>query len=445
MKNTISLPKAFGRILVEYSLIFPLVYLLSGLLDAPMSWILLLLVPACAILGAVLRRFLPAGGLEIGLCLLLSLALAGVTAGAYALRANPANYVLPVIIAPFAGVRGRQLIQHDWHGVMPNFVPCLMLILDLILIAMINYIGRLTPFLPVISVAGPVALVAGYYLMNALSRRNLADDQRLEQAGGTTRRTAVPRNLAPQNRALVTGLLLLGGVLSFLPFLVTAAKYLVKILVKILGFLFGLLVSLAPQAPTKGEGTEEVLPENFMQYQQNDMWDMFFRILMGVVFAAVLITLVILVFIAIRKGWKLLKELLQKLANDRGFIGADSLDFDDVSDSLLNLRDLPKKYWDDLKNRVSEMTRRSLRWNELQTEEERVRYLYRSALRRARKNGYSHHDSYTPKEALRSAAQNWRTLQDVEPELNEQYNAVRYGEKEPTPGVAEALRDKAGL
>ena len=126
-------------------------------------------------------------------------------------------------------------------------------------------------------------------------------------------------------------------------------------------------------------------------------------------------------------------------------IGADSLDFDDVSDSLLNLRDLPKKYWDDLKNRVNDMTRRSLRWNELHSEEERVRYLYRSALRKARKNGYSHRDSYTPKEALHSAAQNWRTLEDVEPALTEQYNAVRYGEKEPQPGAAEALRDKAGL
>ena len=45
MREYVALPRAIGRILAEYALIFPLVYLLTGVLDAPMTIAFLFLVP----------------------------------------------------------------------------------------------------------------------------------------------------------------------------------------------------------------------------------------------------------------------------------------------------------------------------------------------------------------------------------------------------------------
>ncbi len=430
---------ALLRVLAEYIMVFPLLYLISGFMSGSMPVIFLISVYCFAALGVLTRRLIPVPWLQLAIGLPLCMGAAvwlGVTFGS---RAEPINYVFPAIIAPFAFYRGKQHAQNDWNVILPTFAPCVIMVLNFVIMALINYLGRFSGFAAVMTPAGILSLIVSFCAMNYINRRNLAENQRTESLAAT----AVSRSLSLQNHILLGILLGLGALLSCMPWLLTAAEYLFQFAGFLVGLLVNLILSLVPPLEgTPNSSSRGHLPED--SSVPNPFWDSFFDVLADVFFVIVIIMFAVLLFFVIRKVVRLLNTVLRNMLEQKGFISGGDEGFEDSQESIVKLRDLPRKYYNDLKKRVADL-RRGKRWSDLTTESERVRYLYRSSLKRAEKSGYRHKSSYTPHEALDEASQDLPQIQPVQNDLAASYDLVRYAEREPQPGDAERIRDQSGL
>ena len=432
--------RALLHVLAEYVMVFPLFYLITGLMTGAMPVVFLASILLYAVLGVFTRRLIPVPWLQLAVGLPLCIGAAVYLGLTFGSRAEPITYAFPALLAPFVFYRGKQHAQNDWNAILPTYAPYLVMALNFTVMALINYLDRFAQFTPVMAVAGPLSLVTSFYAMNYINRRNLADDQRAREGVST----AISRGLALQNNVLLAILLVLGALLSCMPWLLTAGRYLLKAVGFVVGLLINLILALVPQL-SGGENIEPTGEEPLLITSDvSPFWESFSKILANIFFVIIIIVFVFLLILAIRKGIQLLSAVLRHMLEQKGMLSDGEDTFEDTRESIVNLRDLPRKYLDSLKKRLSEL-RRGKRWNELTSESERVRYLYRHSLKRAERSGYHHRESYTPHEALGEASQELPQIQPVQDDLAATYDLVRYAEREPSPGNAARIKEDAGL
>ena len=432
--------RAFLHVLAEYVMIFPLFYLITGLMTGAMPIVFLASILLYAVLGVLTRRLIPVPWLQLAVGLPLCVGAAVYLGLTFGSRAEPITYAFPAVLAPFVFYRGKQHAQNDWNAILPTYAPYLVMALNFVVMALVNYLNQFAQFTPVMAVAGPLSLVTSFYAMNYINRRNLADDQRAREGAST----AISRGLALQNNVLLVILLVLGALLSCMPWLLTAGRYLLKAVGFVVGLLVNLILSLVPPLSESEGNVPGGEPPPLAYTDVSPFWESFSKILANIFFVIIIIVFVFLLILAIRKGIQLLSAVLRNMLEQKGMLSDGEDTFEDTRESIVNLRDLPRKYFDSLKKRLSEL-RRGKRWGELTTESERVRYLYRHSLKRAEKSGYRHKESYTPHEALGEASQELPQIQPVQDDLAATYDLVRYAEREPSPGDAERIKEDAGL
>lgn len=431
--------RAFLHVLAEYVMIFPLFYLITGLMTGAMPIVFLASILLYAVLGVLTRRLIPVPWLQLAVGLPLCVGAAVYLGLTFGSRAEPITYAFPAVLAPFVFYRGKQHAQNDWNAILPTYTPYLVMALNFVVMALVNYLNQFAQFTPVMAVAGPLSLVTSFYAMNYINRRNLADDQRAREGAST----AISRGLALQNNVLLVILLVLGALLSCMPWLLTAGRYLLKAVGFVVGLLVNLILSLVPPLSESEGNVPGGEPPPLAYTDVSPFWESFSKILANIFFVIIIIVFVFLLILAIRKGIQLLSAVLRNMLEQKGMLSDGEDTFEDTRESIVNLRDLPRKYFDSLKKRLSEL-RRGKRWGEL-TESERVRYLYRHSLKRAERSGYRHKESYTPHEALGEASQELPQIQPVQDDLAATYDLVRYAEREPSPGDAERIKEDAGL
>lgn len=431
--------RAFLHVLAEYVMIFPLFYLITGLMTGAMPIVFLASILLYAVLGVLTRRLIPVPWLQLAVGLPLCVGAAVYLGLTFGSRAEPITYAFPAVLAPFVFYRGKQHAQNDWNAILPTYTPYLVMALNFVVMALVNYLNLFSQFTPVMAVAGPLSLVTSFYAMNYINRRNLADDQRAREGAST----AISRGLALQNNVLLVILLVLGALLSCMPWLLTAGRYLLKAVGFVVGLLVNLILSLVPPLSESEGNVPGGEPPPLAYTDVSPFWESFSKILANIFFVIIIIVFVFLLILAIRKGIQLLSAVLRNMLEQKGMLSDGEDTFEDTRESIVNLRDLPRKYFDSLKKRLSEL-RRGKRWGEL-TESERVRYLYRHSLKRAERSGYRHKESYTPHEALGEASQELPQIQPVQDDLAATYDLVRYAEREPSPGNAARIKEDAGL
>ena len=429
--------RAIVCFLLEFCMALPLLWIFTGPMVPAMTLLFPLILLAAGLLGILIRRFIPAPILQLAmglpLCFLVPIWIGLAVAG----RSEPASFVLPGLFAPFVYYRGRQHVQNDWNAILPVYAPAVVMTITFLLMALFQYLGTLEGYMPWLAIFGAVSLGVSFYAMNHINRRNLADDQRTGSDAA-----AVSRRLSPQNIALLGVLMAVGFLLTCTPWLYHLFQRLFGLIMRAVSWIFEMLFHFEPPPPSGEVGAAES-PQLPMggEIPERPFWDAFFTVLAYILGIAAAVAMVILIILAIRNGIRLLLELLRKFMDQRGLLTDSSSDFEDTHESLVQLRELPKKYLDDLRSRLRHVPR----WGELKTEGERVRFLYRLSLRRAEKAGYRHRSSYTARESLDEAAASLPQIQPVEDRLRQTYDQVRYGEAEPPAGSAEAMRRDANL
>ena len=229
-----------------------------------------------------------------------------------------------------------------------------------------------------------------------------------------------------------------------MPWLLTAAQFLMRGVMQVIGWIFKQLLAFSPVPSGEPNGDPTDIIDSFSPAPTNPFWDQFFTVLVYIAATIATIGLIVLVILAIRKAVQLFNAILHNMLVQKGLLSSGDNTFEDTNESIIKLRDLPRKYYDGLKNRLSSLKNRK-RWNDLTTESERVRYLYRHSLKRAEKSGYQHKQSYTPHEALGEASQDLPQIQPVRDDLSAAYDIARYAECEPPAGSAARMKKNSGL
>jgi hypothetical protein len=112
-------------------------------------------------------------------------------------------------------------------------------------------------------------------------------------------------------------------------------------------------------------------------------------------------------------------------------------DYEDEVEKLADWSDLAQR-WRDRLHAMFEREPRD-RWDRLTSNLERIRYLYRQALRRVILEGYRYEASQTPRE-LKKGVERWKGQELMPEELVRYYEDARYGGKELSDQQIEAVR-----
>ena len=435
---------ACGRVFLEFVMVFPVLLLLADALmgNTPMLWVFLGELLFAGLFGALTRRFIPAAGaqLAVGLpvCFALIILLGRGFGGVW-----PNAYILPVLLTPFAFYRGKQHAQSAWDAVLPNYILFALLVIQFAVLALARLNGAIQPYMTLLYIVVPIGYIGAFIVLNRLNLLNLIDEAQSRTSASTL---AVAGGMRTQNRLLLAILLIIGVALSLGTVLYTAANWILDKAVWALTKLFKLLFEFDVNLGQGGSaGQEEGLPEA-IPLESGDMsfWGPFFTVISYIGVAVVFVALIILLYKFVRQLIRMISGVLAKFADqDTDGAGGGAL-FEDTRESLIDLSQLPKLYAKSAKNKLTALFHREPGWDDLPTPTEKLKYLYRRALKKAGSTGYAHRASYTPHEAVSAASQAMPSLAPGAQELAGQYDAMRYGAKDPEPGALASLRHTIG-
>lgn len=203
----------------------------------------------------------------------------------------------------------------------------------------------------------------------------------------------------------------------------------------VIGFLAGLLAAGEEPPPLKpAETPAPVQQESFPMKPEGDpawIWVLLERLMMAALGAAAAFALYLLLRQLVRRlpGW--LRAAAAWLAKYRGgLLEEDPGYVDEVSSTRDGRRTEAPGSW---AGRLKRLFRpeHTVRWEELRTNGERIRYLYALAVRRSAQSGFRWKPQWTPAETAAEAALAPQAARRLEPGLCEAYERARYGGLEP--------------
>gem|GEM_PF-1713535 len=112
-------------------------------------------------------------------------------------------------------------------------------------------------------------------------------------------------------------------------------------------------------------------------------------------------------------------------------------DYEDEVEKLADFGELAQQWKDRLRSMFEREPKD--RWDRLANNLDRIRYLYRQALRRIIQEGYRYEPSQTPRE-LKAGVDRWKGQEMLPEELVRYYEDARYGGKEPSDQQIAAVR-----
>ncbi|MFD0696127.1 DUF4129 domain-containing protein [Paenibacillus sp. GCM10027628] len=108
----------------------------------------------------------------------------------------------------------------------------------------------------------------------------------------------------------------------------------------------------------------------------------------------------------------------------------ESMDFTDEKENLLEWKEIPRLWWNQLTQMWSREKERQLKWAHLENNRQRVRFLYALLIGHAAGHGYVHNKALTPNETGQHLKNEFQLSEQAVHAITEAYNQVRYGEIE---------------
>lgn len=433
--------RAYGRMLLEIFLLFPLLLVLGNALmnKAAMLPVFFAELVIAGLLGVLLCRLIrstPAAlvigaGLCIGEVLLFNKSCGIIWSNAG---------ILPFILALLAVYRGGQHAHSAWHEILPGNILFMVMALQFIVLLAAYFYGITEDYFTLLCILVPIVYITAFAVLNHLGLRNVEDEAQPRSGASTL---SVIGDMKPVNLVLLAILLIVAVALSLGTVLITAAGWIFDKILFAIGWAAALFARFI-DGFTFTTGVGET-PIDKIEYKPSDMtpgpvWDTIGYICVGLL----AIGFLILLFISVRRLIRMLLALLAKSSKPGKNSSNKGAPFEDTREKLLDLSELPKLYAQSARDRLSGMFKRPPGWDDMPTSAEKLKYLYRTTLHKAEENGYRHRRSYTAREATRIAAQSWKALGPEARTLADAYDALRYGAHDPDPEKLEALHHRLG-
>ncbi|TBL75387.1 DUF4129 domain-containing protein [Paenibacillus thalictri] len=430
-----SLAKALLRGAVELLLFLP-PFLLAAvyLLDGSLRWLWLVLLPVAYVVGYAAQSAI---NLRKLYALLL---LAAATAAVHTLIfyfLGLAWYVTGpfALLAAFRGIRSADM---SWEASFPVGLNAIGILIYFIVSVMVRFVESFQPYVPVLTGCGVIALAVALFIANQAHIRQ-------ETLSGK-KAPSVASSVLWQNRMMI-GLLLI--VIAVVALFRELRDVFLQLRDAVIAAILWLL-SLLPDTKQTPEGAAQPKPPMDQGVPaQPAAWLVWLEQAAIVLAEAAAVLLIVYgLYKLLRKLPPLVKRIYlwciaalrmgEKLESREGY--------EDNVESLVDWNGLGGKFAERLKNWRTALARKKIRWEDLEDNGERVRFLYKRWLQRHIARGYAYKPFLTPQETgneldnPRRHTAGHQTGGDSE--LVEWYEHARYGERLPTDAQAQILKNK---
>ena len=330
--------------------------------------------------------------------------------------------------------RGAQLRGKRWDEIFPYAGLWIGLIAYFIGYFFFTRVELLKPYSEIFGWVGIIYMVMVLFVINStqLKQASLPGDKE----------PVLPQIIKSHNRLLITIILMVIGIISFFNRLKEGVEWLAK---TIGNFVLQIIIFLAelffrseqgPMRPENGGGILDLLPP--VEEKPPSIFDHILEIISIILAIAAGLAIIALLGFALFKLVKKIATWLSRLYE----IGKDLEDYGgyvDEKEKLMDFRELGRDYADRFRQWLARIMEREPKWDELKTNKERIRYIYRHFLLRCMAGGYSFKKYLTPVETGKELSK-WRPekARDVM-ELTAAYDYVRYGDKEVDDSKMEKL------
>jgi hypothetical protein len=432
------------QVAVEIIFVFPVILLLTAYivegtsLKAWLPWL-----PLYGWMGLLLASF-KVPKIRIWRWLLAAVGSTLVTLVALGLTAAVAGHMtwqehgklLHLIFLTFIGtplmLRGMLLYSKRWEEALPFGPVWLSLLVYIPACSIFPFIIKLAPYRMWLLVLGGIALFIGLLTANSLHLRT-------ESRWGK-REFALASSMLRQNRILVLGLLLTALALAAIKPIIEAVLWVLKMIVAAVVVVISWLNSLLSTTESERGGNETLPP----QLPQGDGEpNMIARVLEIAAQIAVTVGLIALLLFILyryipiwgRVAWRGIQRLAAFLT--RRFSSNDqSAGYTDETSSIFVWEDIRRSYEEKLKAWLPSKRKRSLRFEELDSNAERIRYLFRKYIQKRMDQGYEWQPHHTPSQMSGTGS--------IE-QLTELYQKVRYGEQSLEDQASEVEKLKRSI
>lgn len=402
---------------VELVLAFPILLyiILSVVPDAPPA-LLLGLLPLHYLAGILLGRLLAIR--HRGLQIAIGIAVGGTAA--FLLFGVGAALAVGGILYAAATVRGFLFNEAPWPVWFKSiyFLPALLAYFIAYFIFRNN--AALQAYLPAVTWCGLIGIASTWFVINErnLNVQSLSDNRRRALAPSVIRQNRMMIAVTVVLIALLGNLSLFGQLADGIS---AAFRGLVAFILRLFDKEYGNVEEPLPQisGPRDGEFTER---------EPSALGPLLERYASYVVAALLVAGLLVLVFLLIKNSKKWLERLRQLRFKYRSgeAKAREELGFVDEKSTIMDWKALRQSYSDRLKGWLARLMENEPRWEQLQNNTERVRFIYRNYLLRRMVAGYRFKNSLTPAETAEDLRK-WDPSRSEAGQLIDLYNQARYG------------------
>lgn len=414
--------KKWGQSIVEFLIFFPGLLIIGiNVIPIHLLWICLGSIPAYYLIGLIAGRFLKRNRTITHI--LVGMIISGV--GAYFLFDMQVYVFFPWICGVVAFVRGIRLRGTRWEDMFPAAGMWVGFVIYFIAYFLFSRVENFKPFSEVVGWTGIVYMVLVLFIINfsQLKSASLPGDKE----------PVLPNVIKKNNRVLIIIMLLVTTVVCFFDNLRKAVEWVVDVLGYLIRRFIAFLVEIfAPvqQGPSNsggGGGISGLFPP--VEERPPSIWDKIVDVITIILSIVAGLVLLCLICFTLYKLFKKIAAWLSRFYQ----LGKDTEDYGgyvDEKESLIDFRELRKDYGQRFRQWLTELMEKEPKWDELKTNKERIRYIYRNLLIRSMSKGYSFKKNLTPVEIGKELSEKTPEKSQDMGELITAYDDARYGDKE---------------
>ena len=405
--------------LLEITTFIPVLLTLGALIIPTDIWIWIVCISGSYLLGLVLGRYLLkkpryvhiiAGVLVNSLWILL-------------LTRGPLTKALVFVSGIIVFDRAVRFRGARWADMFPDMAIWVGLLLYLLGGLIYSFVPVLKPYFHILAWTGFAYTIIILFIINTEQLKNAAQS---EEGSVPVFSSTVIRN----NRILILLSIALIMVISYFDVLRNACVWLFQ---KIGQGILAVVLFLSKLSPISHTGPGEPMsqdPIEILPEMEVGEPSLFAIILEKAIMVIGGVVLLVLIWFALKILFRLIKEAFKWLLEFlKGYVGyQENAGFIDEKEKLIGLADIGRDYRDRFQEWLKGILEREPKWEELQNNHQRIRFLYRNLLIRCLSRGYAYKKHLTPREtALDILDWDGEISPDLK-DLSHAYDETRYGQ-----------------
>ena len=321
--------------------------------------------------------------------------------------------------------RGLALADNEWRTIFGTGPIYIGLIIHGVALFLFWRIPLLESYVPILVYSNIAAFIIALIRLNRLHLQ--------DAVLSTDKKPVVPLGVLKFNSLLLGGVILFMMVLASWKQFIDAIRWIVGsifvMIFRAMNWLMNLLIFETPgEQPMEEQAPDFIPPLNSEEYQANPFWEMVIQIVGYMILIGIVIALLYLIFRVVYKIGRWLWEYFLNIIQTK----SDALQegtYVDEKEMLLDWEKTRKKYAQKLKDWLTKREACEKNWEELQSNAERIRYLYRKWIRQCISKGYAYKNHLTPTQ-IQQDIQSWSGEGDAKKEeLIKTYQDTRYGKR----------------